>query len=85
MLHIRDNGIGIDANDRERIFGLFHQLDRSANGTGIGLALVQKIIKVHGGRIWADSAGRGEVSCLFFTLPGKEDSAAAESAQPAQG
>ncbi len=73
VLYVRDNGIGIDSRDQERIFGLFHQLDRSSRGTGIGLALVQKIVKVHGGRIWAESAGRGQGSCFCFTLPGNED------------
>ncbi len=73
VLYVRDNGIGIDPRDQERIFGLFHQLDRSSRGTGIGLALVQKIVKVHGGRIWAESAGRGQGSCFCFTLPGDED------------
>ena len=72
VLFVRDNGIGIDPEDQERIFGLFHQLDRSSRGTGIGLALVQKIVKVHGGRIWVESGGRGQGSCFCFTLPGDE-------------
>ena len=73
VLYVRDNGIGIESRDQERVFGLFHQLDRSSSGTGIGLAVVQKIVKLHGGRIWVESGGRGQGSCFCFTLPGEED------------
>lgn len=67
---IRDNGIGIDPCFHEKIFGLFVKLDPKKEGTGIGLALVKRIIEVHGGRVWVESKGVGQGSCFFFTLPG---------------
>lgn len=68
IFFIRDNGIGIPAHHHERIFGLFNKLDAVSEGTGIGLALVRRIIEVHKGRIWVQSEpGRG--STFFFTLP----------------
>ena len=67
IFFIKDNGIGIHAQYHERIFGLFNKLDSKSDGTGIGLALVKRIIEVHGGRIWVESeAGKG--ATFFFTL-----------------
>ncbi len=68
IFYVRDNGIGIAPEHYERVFGLFNKLDVKTDGTGIGLALVRRIIEVHGGRIWVRSeAGRG--STFLFTLP----------------
>jgi PAS domain S-box-containing protein len=70
--YVRDNGIGIPARYHEKIFGLFEQLDQNAFGTGIGLALVKRIIEVHQGRIWVESAGVGLGTTFYFTLPHRE-------------
>jgi signal transduction histidine kinase len=74
VLFIRDNGIGIDPEHHDRIFGLFNRLDPSIDGTGIGLTLVRRIIEVHGGRIWVESA-LGQGSTFLFTLPRANHSA----------
>jgi signal transduction histidine kinase len=69
MFFVKDNGIGIDRAYHEKIFGLFDKLDPTSEGTGVGLALVRRIIEVHGGRIWVESQGKGTGSTFFFTLP----------------
>lgn len=67
VFFVRDNGVGIAPEHHDRIFGLFNKLDADSDGTGIGLALVKRIIEVHGGRIWVESeAGNGSTFC--FTL-----------------
>ena len=71
---IKDNGIGIEAKFQEKVFGLFDKLDQSTEGTGIGLALVKRIIELHLGRIWVESAGAGQGSTFYFTLPAAPDS-----------
>ena len=68
VLYVQDNGIGIPPEHYERVFGLFNKLNPMADGTGIGLAIVKRIIEVHGGRIWVQSkVGMG--STFYFTLP----------------
>lgn len=73
VFYVRDNGCGIDPRFQERIFGLFDRLDTSNTGSGLGLALVKNIVELYGGRIWVDSAGIGQGSCFYFTLPAAAD------------
>jgi PAS domain S-box-containing protein len=68
VFFVRDNGIGIALEYHERIFGLFNKLDARSEGTGVGLALVKRIVEFHGGKIWVESEV-GEGSTFYFTLP----------------
>jgi signal transduction histidine kinase len=69
-LFVRDNGVGIDPRHIGKLFGLFEKLDPKSEGTGIGLALVKRIVEAHGGRIKAESGGTGHGACFRFTLAG---------------
>lgn len=69
IVFVRDNGIGIDPQYHDQVFGLFNKLDAQSEGTGVGLALVKRIVEVHGGRIWVESAGLNCGSTFCFTLP----------------
>lgn len=71
ILYVQDNGMGIDKDQQGRLFGLFQKLDPGAEGTGIGLALIKRIVEVHGGRVWITSPGLGQGTTVFFTLPAR--------------
>jgi PAS domain S-box-containing protein len=75
---VTDNGIGIEARYRERIFGMFKRLNARDEypGTGIGLALAKKIIERHGGRIGVEDAPSGDGSRFWFVLPAGEETPA---------
>jgi PAS domain S-box-containing protein len=68
IFFVRDNGIGIDPSQHVKVFELFYKVDKKSDGSGAGLAIVKKILEVHGGRIWIESKmGKGCTVC--FTLP----------------
>jgi signal transduction histidine kinase len=79
VLSVRDNGIGIDAAEQQRIFGLFVQGpqadDRAAGGLGVGLSMARMLVEMHGGTIDAHSAGRGQGSEFVVRIPGARPAA----------
>jgi signal transduction histidine kinase len=68
VLFVRDNGKGIDPRHRSKLFGLFERLDPNMPGSGMGLATVLSIVKMHGGKIHAESEGLGKGTTFRFTL-----------------
>jgi PAS domain S-box-containing protein len=69
VLAVRDNGIGIEPRHRDRVFDLFEKLEPRGAGSGIGLAVVRRVVESHGGRVWLESEGRGAGTTACVTLP----------------
>ena len=77
LCRVADNGIGIEPRFHQHVFGLFNRLDpEDEEGTGVGLALVKRILEAHGGRIWIESAGAGHGTTFWFTLPRRAETKA---------
>ncbi len=73
VFFVKDNGIGISPKYHKKVFGLFDKLDANSGGTGIGLALVKRIVDSHGGSIWVESEGDGNGTTFCFTLKAKKE------------
>jgi len=69
VFYVRDNGIGIDSQYHEKIFEIFEQLNPEIDGSGLGLALIKRIVKLYQGKIYVESKGTGQGACFLFTLP----------------
>jgi signal transduction histidine kinase len=78
---VQDEGIGIDPRHRDRMLDVFERLDPRGEGSGVGLAVVKRIVESHGGRVWLESEGRGAGTTACVELP--LEPLALEAATPA--
>jgi PAS domain S-box-containing protein len=68
VFFVKDNGVGLDKSQHEKVFQLFYRVDQKSKGAGAGLTIVKRIIEVHNGRIWVESE-EGKGCTVWFTLP----------------
>ena len=72
-LRVRDNGVGLPADQLERVFDQFYQVEhhmtRRHEGMGLGLSIVRAVVRAHNGRVWAESAGRDQGATFTIALP----------------
>ncbi len=69
VFFVRDNGVGIEPRFQHKVFSLFEKLNPRIEGTGMGLALVKRVVELYKGRIWVESGGLGQGANFLFTLP----------------
>ena len=75
QITIKDTGIGLTREQADHIFDEFYKTDESRHkldSTGLGLAICKNIVEKHGGKIWADSSGKGAGASIYFTIPSSE-------------
>jgi len=69
VFFVKDNGIGIEPQYHDKVFGIFEKLDSKTPGAGLGLSMIKRIVEKHGGRVWVESPGSDQGSCFCFILP----------------
>lgn len=83
VFFVKDNGIGIDKNDTNRVFKPFEQLENTYTkkfaGTGLGLVITKKFVELHGGKIWFESEGKDKGTVFYISIPSKSTPAANEN------
>ena len=68
VVFVRDNGVGIEPRYHSKVFDLFERLDQDRPGTGIGLAIVKRVVELHQGKVWVESEGANCGSTFCFTV-----------------